>query len=51
MKKKKMKTLKFSGSIVACDMKVRRYRQHVKLMKLCEYSRSFLDLGQMSFTY
>ena len=49
---KKMKTLNFSGSLVACDLKVGRYRQHVELMKYCEYkrSRSFLDLGQRSFT-
>ena len=53
MKKKTVEILKFSGSIVACDLKVGRYRQHVELLKLCEYSRSksFLDLGQMSFTY
>ena len=49
---KKVKTLNFSGSFVACDLKVDRYRQHVKLVKCCEYkrSRSFLDLGQRSFT-
>ena len=48
-----METLNFSGSIVACNLKVGRYRQHVELIKLCEYSRSksFLDLGQRSFTY
>ena len=34
---KKMKTLNFSGSFVACDLKVGRYRLHVKLMKCCEY--------------
>ena len=47
-----MKTLNFSGSFVACDLKVGRYRQHVELMKCCEYkrSRSFLDLGQRSFS-
>ena len=50
---KKVKTLKFSGSFVACDLKDGRYRQHIELMKLCEYSRlrSFLDLGQRSFTF
>ena len=26
-----MKTLNFSGSFVACDLKVGRYRQHVQL--------------------
>ena len=48
----KVKTLNFSGSFVACGLKVGRYRQHVELMKCCEYkrSRSFLDLGQRSFT-
>ena len=30
---KKVKTLNFSGSFVACDLKVGRYRQHVELMK------------------
>ena len=45
-------TLNFSGSFVACGLKVGRYRQHVELMKCCEYkrSRSFLDLCQRSFT-
>ena len=35
--KKKVKTLNFSGSFVACDRKVGRYRQHVKLMEYGEY--------------
>ena len=50
--KKKVKTLIFSVSFVACDLKVGRYRQHVELMKCCEYkrSRSFLTLGQRPFT-
>ena len=48
-----MKTVDFSESIAACDLKVGRCRQLIKLMKLCEYcrSRSFLDLGPKSFTY
>ena len=50
----KVKTLNISGSFVACDLrlKVGRYKQHVEQMKCCEYkrSRSFLDLGQRSFT-
>ena len=48
----KMKTLSFR-SFAACDLKVVRYREHIKLMKLCDYSRSmsFLDLGQRSFAY
>ena len=32
-----MKTLNLSGSFVACDLKVDRYRQHVEFMKCCEY--------------
>ena len=36
-KKKKVKTLYFSGSFVACDLKVGRYRRDVELMKCCEY--------------
>ena len=35
--KKKVKRLNFSGRFVACDLKVGRYRQHVELMKCCEY--------------
>ena len=48
-----MKTVDFSKYIAACDMKIGRCRQLIKLMKICEYSRSrsFLDLGQRSFTY
>ena len=34
------KTLDFSGCFVARDLKVVRCRQHIELMKLCEYSRS-----------
>ena len=48
-----MKTVDFSETIEACDLKVGRCRQLIKLMKVCEYSRSrsFLDLGQRAFTY
>ena len=48
-----MKTVDFSETIAACDLKVGRCRQLIELMKICEYSRSrsFLDLGPMSFTY
>ena len=48
-----MKTVDFSETIAACDLKVGRCRQLVDLMKRCEYSRSsaFLDLGSRSFTY
>ena len=42
-----MKTLNFSGSFVACDLKVGRYRQHVELIK-CEYKSQghFLTLAK-----
>ena len=47
-----MKTVDFSETIAACDLKVGRYRQLIEFMKLCEYSRSrsFLDLGPRLFT-
>ena len=35
----KRKALHFSGSFVACDLKVGQHRL-VELMKFCEYSRS-----------
>ena len=49
---KKVKTLNFSGSFEAYDLKVGRHRQHVESMKCCEYkrSRSFLGLGHRSVT-
>ena len=39
-----MKTVDFSETIAACDLKVGRCRQLIEFMKLCEYrrSRSFL---------
>ena len=48
-----MKTVNFSETIEACDLKVGRYRQLNDFMKVCEYgrSRSFLDLGPRSCTY
>ena len=48
-----MKTVDFSETIEACDLKVGRYRQLIDLMKVCEYlgSRSLLDLGPRSCTY
>ena len=48
-----MKTIDFSETIAACDLKAGRCRQLADLMKKCEYSmaRSFLDLGTRSFTY
>ena len=48
-----MKTVDFSETIEACDLKVGRYRQLNDFMKVCEYlrSRSFLDLGQRACKY
>ena len=50
---KNVKALDFSGSFVACDLKVGTYIQLIELMKSYEYSRSrlSLDIGQRSFTY
>ena len=48
-----MKTVDFSKTVAACDLKVGRCRQLIEFMKVCEYlrSRSFLDLGPMPFMY
>ena len=48
-----MKTVDFSETILACDLKVGRWRQLIEFMTVCEYwrSRSFLDLGPRSLTY
>ena len=52
-----MKTVDFSETIAACDLKFGRCRHLIELMKICEYLRSrsflrsFLDLGPRSFTY
>ena len=48
-----MKTVDYSETIEACDLKVGRYRQLIKFMTVCEYcrSRSFLDLGPRPFPY
>ena len=48
-----MKTMDFSETIAAYELKVGRYRQLIKEMKVFKYSRSrsFLDLGPMSFMY
>ena len=48
-----MKTVDFSETIAASDLKVGRCKQLIELMKVCEYSRSrsSLDLGPRSFTY
>ena len=34
---KKMKTVDFSDTITACDLKVGRCRQLIEYMKVCEY--------------
>ena len=48
-----MKTVDFSETIAASDLKVGRSRHLNKFMKVSEYcrSRSFLDLGPRSCTY
>ena len=48
-----MKTMDFSETIDASDLKVGRCRQLNVFMKVCEYwrSRSFLDLCPRAFTY
>ena len=33
----KVKTVDFSETIEACDLKVSRYRQLIDFMKICEY--------------
>ena len=48
-----MKTVDFSESIAACDLKDDTYRQLIELMKVSEYCRLmlFIDLGPMPFTF
>ena len=48
-----MKTVDFSETNEACDLKVGRYRQLNDFMKVCGYSRSrsLHDLGPRSCTY
>ena len=48
-----MKTVDFSKTIAASDLKVSRSSHLIEYIKECEYcrSRSFLDLGPRSFTY
>ena len=48
-----MKTVDFSETIAASDLKVSRSRHLIEYMKVCEYLRSmsFLDLGLRSCTY
>ena len=33
----KVKTVDFSETIAACDLKVGRFRQLIEIMKVCEY--------------
>ena len=35
--KEKVKTVEFSETILACDLKVGRCRQLIEFMKVCEY--------------
>ena len=46
-----MKTVDFSETIEACDLKVGRYRLLTDFMKVCEYyrSRSLLDLHKVVY--
>ena len=48
-----MKTVDFSETIKACELKVGRYRQLIDFTKVNEYyrSRSFPDLGPRLCTY
>ena len=46
-----MKTVDFSETIAASDLKVSGSRHIIEYMKICEWSRSFLDLGPRSCTY
>ena len=40
----KVKTVDFSETIAACDLKVGRCRKLIEVMKVCEYLRSGLFL-------
>ena len=48
-----MKTVDFSETIAASDLKVGRSRHLIEYMNVCEYcrSRSLLDIGLRSCTY
>ena len=47
-----MKTVDFSETFAASDLKVGRIGHLIEFMKICEYLRwSFLDLGPRSCTY
>ena len=45
-----MKTVDFSETIAASDLKVGRSRHLIEYMKICHFLRSFLDLGPRSCT-
>ena len=49
----KVKTVDFSETIAASDLKISRSSHLIEYMKVCEYRRSssFLDLGPRSGTY
>ena len=49
----KLKTVDFSETIAACDLKSGRCRQLIEFMKVYEYLRlrSFLDLRPRPFMY
>ena len=51
--RKKVKTVDFSDTIAASDLKVSMSSHLIEYMKVCEYwmSRSFLDLGSRWCTY
>ena len=47
-----MKTVDFSETIEACDLKVSRCREPIDFMKVCtEGQGHFLTLAQREFTY
>ena len=46
-----MKTVDFSESIAACDLKVGRCRQLFETMKVCEYLRSRLFVYHIFFRF
>ena len=47
----KVETLDFSETIAACDLKVGRCRQLIKVMKVCEYGRSGSFLYRIFFMF
>ena len=53
MGKLEVKTVDFSESIAASDLKVSRSIHLIEYMKVCEYQRSgsFIDQGPRSCTY